>query len=154
MKKFKFIWIIPAFCCIGYQAMAQSIMGKVVNAEGLPIEAVTIVLQRSDSSYVDAALSDSTGQFSFQKAVFPYRLIFQHVAYITCETTGEREMVGEVALKESEQALADVLVTAVRPLVKVEEGKLSYDLSLLSNRRIVNNAYDAIRKIPGSIKGR
>lgn len=150
MKQFKILWmIIGAFCCIGYQVMAQSIRGKVVNAEGLPIEAVTIVLQRSDSSYVDAALSDSLGQFSFQKAVIPYRLIFQHVAYVTHEITGEKEMVGEVALKESEQALTDVVITAVRPLVKVEEGKLSYDLSLLSDRRIVNNAYDAIRKIPG-----
>ncbi len=68
MKEFKFIWIMLAFCCIGCLAMAQSIGGKVVDANGLPIEAVTIVLQRPDSSYVDAALSDSTGQFFFQKA--------------------------------------------------------------------------------------
>lgn len=43
----------------------------------------------------------------------------------------------------------EVVVKAERPFVKVEEGRLGYDLSVLAGDGVVNNAYEALTKLPG-----
>ena len=62
-------------------------------------------------------------------------------------TTGEDA--GTITLKSKDYALDEVIVKGERPLVKVEEGKLSYDLSQLTTHRIVNNAYEILQQLPG-----
>ena len=41
-----------------------------------------------------------------------------------------------------------MVIKGERPLVKVENGRLGYDLSALSEKQSVNNAYEAIIKLP------
>lgn len=62
-------------------------------------------------------------------------------------TTGEDT--GTITLKSKDYALDEVIVKGERPLVKVEERKLSYDLSQLTTHRIVNNAYEILQQLPG-----
>ncbi|MDO4165255.1 MAG: signal protein, partial [Bacteroides sp.] len=47
------------------------------------------------------------------------------------------------------QTLPEVLVTGERPIVKAEQGKLIYDLPRLIQNLPVDNAYDAVKELPG-----
>lgn len=49
------------------------------------------------------------------------------------------------------QQLPEVLVKGERPVVKVEKGKLVYDMPRLLEKLPVNNAYEAIKELPGII---
>ena len=50
------------------------------------------------------------------------------------------------------QQLPEVLVKGERPVVKVERGKLVYDLSRMVERLPVNNAYEAVKELPGIVE--
>lgn len=47
--------------------------------------------------------------------------------------------------------LPEVMITGERPVVKAVQGKLEYDLPRLVKDRAVDNAYDAIKELPGVI---
>ncbi|MDY4103150.1 MAG: outer membrane beta-barrel family protein [Parabacteroides sp.] len=42
-----------------------------------------------------------------------------------------------------------VTVKATRPIVKAEEGKLSYDLNALKENKIIDNAFELVKELPG-----
>ena len=151
MKRYLFI-IGLGLGCSG-MLPAQNLRGKVMNEAGNPIEGVTVVLQKADSVFMDVSLTDTLGLFRFkQEEMLPCRLIFQHVAYETKEVEKGAipDTVEVFVLKERNATLEDVVVTAEkRPYVRVEEGRLSYDLSALSDKRIADNAYEAVAKLPG-----
>lgn len=48
--------------------------------------------------------------------------------------------------------LPEVMISGERPIVKAEEGKLIYDLPRLVNALPVDNAYDALKELPGVIE--
>ncbi len=49
------------------------------------------------------------------------------------------------------QQLPEVLVRGERPVVKAEKGKLVYDLPRLLDKLPVNNAYEAVKELPGIV---
>ena len=151
MRRYLFIFMIGLG--LGHFGLlsAQNLKGKVVNEAGNPIEGVTVVLQKADSAFIEVSLTDTMGGFRFKREVMPCRLIFQHVAYETkeVERAAVPDTVAVFVLKERNATLEDLVITADRPYVQVEEGKLSYDLTTLSDRRIADNAYEAVAKLPG-----
>jgi hypothetical protein len=48
-----------------------------------------------------------------------------------------------------EATLGEVVVKGSRPLVKVENGMLNYDLSVLTEKKAVDNVYEALAALPG-----
>jgi hypothetical protein len=48
-----------------------------------------------------------------------------------------------------EAMLSEVVVKGSRPLVKIENGMLNYDLSVLMEKKAVNNVYEALAALPG-----
>jgi hypothetical protein len=48
-----------------------------------------------------------------------------------------------------EAMLSEVVVKGNRPLVKIENGMLNYDLSVLMEKKAVNNVYEALAALPG-----
>lgn len=48
-----------------------------------------------------------------------------------------------------EATLGEVMVKGSRPLVKVQNGMLNYNLSVLAEKKAVNNVYEAIASLPG-----
>ena len=50
------------------------------------------------------------------------------------------------------QQLPEVLVKGERPVVKAEQGKLVYDLPRMVERLPVNNAYEAVKELPGIVE--
>ena len=83
MKKQIIIGTLLFLISLAGTATAQTISGKVTDAEAHPIDGATVILQSIDSTFVDALITDSTGCFRFNRQPAQYRLIFQHILYTT-----------------------------------------------------------------------
>lgn len=79
MKKQIIIGTLLFLISLAGTATAQTISGKVTDAEAHPIDGATVILQSIDSTFVDALITDSTGCFRFNRQPAQYRLIFQHI---------------------------------------------------------------------------
>lgn len=130
-------------------APAGQVTGCVVDRTGEPVPGVAVVMLDRDSLYVAAAASDARGCFRIASRVRPYRLLFQHLSYRMQRLEGSADNVGVVTLDASETAIEGVVVSAERPVVRVEEGRLDYDLEAATRGMTVNNAYEAITRLPG-----
>ncbi|MDR0393767.1 MAG: carboxypeptidase-like regulatory domain-containing protein, partial [Tannerella sp.] len=142
------------FCIVtllsGYSiADAQTIQGKVTDKNQEPVEYATVVLQTPDSVYVSAAYTDSTGNFSIQADFSAYRLIVQHLIYETHEKYYSNEYELVIELTEKENRLGEVVVKGERPVVKLVDGKITYDMPLLLSGKAVSNAYESMLQLPG-----
>lgn len=148
------IIIIAGLIAASIRLAAQEVIrGTVTDSNRQPIEAVTVVLQAPDSTFIDGTVTDSTGSFLFRQGIKPYRLIFQHLLYKSLvkeyDATGD---IGAVMLESQDYALNEVVVSAERPLVKVENGTLNYDLEALAEKTTAGNAYEAITRLPGVLE--
>lgn len=141
------IGILFLFCVVSIQA--QQITGKVTDTNKQPIDGATIVLQTIDSTYISASISNADGTFVLDNQPEEYRLILQHLLYNTKQVTGKGTEAGIIELESKDYALDEVVVKAERPFVKVEKGRLGYNLSVLAGDGVVNNAYEALTKLPG-----
>lgn len=134
--------------CIN-DVMSQNVNGKVVNRNQQPVEAVTVVMQSEDSVFVDAVITDAQGRFVFDTCLKSFRLIFQHILYETISRDFNEPNVGVITMKEQNYSLDEVVVKGERPLVKAENGLLSYDVSVIAEKSSVSNAYEAVTRLPG-----
>lgn len=62
---------------------------------------------------------------------------------------GKGNDVGTIQLQPKDYALDEIIIKAERPFVKVKNGLLGYNLAVLTQNQLVNNAYEALTKIPG-----
>lgn len=136
-------------CSFQLSAFSQTIIGKITDNKQQPIEGATVVLQQADSSYVDAVISTEDGTFTFNKQPEIYHLIIQHLLYQTKQIIGNTPNIGIIQLEPKDYALSEVVVKGERSLVKVKDGRLRYDLAMLSEKQVINNAYEALTKLPG-----
>ena len=75
------------------------------------------------------------------------------IFFITLPNTKEQEAnVGIITLTSKDYALNEVVVKGERPLVKVESGRLTYDMPQLTANKLVTNAYEAVKQLPGVIE--
>lgn len=145
-----FIFILLLFT-VTMPAMAQDriVKGNVVDIKSAPISGVTVVMMGSDSTYLDATLTDDNGCFSFPFKDTSFALQFNHISYEDYNGWFTRDNVGEIILRHAVMKLDEVTVKAYRPIVKAEEGKLSYNLSQLSSQTTATNVYEALSYLPG-----
>ena len=145
---------------------AQEVKGRVTDKDRQPIEGATVVMQTPDSVFVDGVTTDSLGCFVFHRdgvttdslgcfvfhrTLNRYRLIFQHLLYKSVvkdyDASGD---VGTVVMDEQgAYALDEVVVRAERPLVKAENGALTYDVEALAEKTTASNAYEVLTRLPG-----
>ena len=135
--------------CYQTVAWGQTINGKIIDDKQLPIDGATIILQAMDSTYIGASISNSDGIFVFKSQQKEYRLIIQHLLYETKQMVGKGNDAGTIQLHPKDYALDEVIIKAERPFAKVENGLLGYNLAVLTQNQLVNNAYEALTKIPG-----
>lgn len=127
----------------------QTIRGILMDDKQQPIEGATVVLQAIDSTYISAALSGIDGAFLLNSQPEEYRLIIQHLLYEAREITTKGKDLGIIRMQPKDYSLDEVVIKAERPFVKVENGRLGYNLSVLAESKVVNNAYEALTKLPG-----
>ncbi len=123
--------------------------GKVADTHQQPIEGATIIMQLPDSTYLGAAISAADGTFRLEPEPEAYQLIIQHLLYQPRQVKSQARDAGTIILMPKNHNLDEVVIKGERPLVKVENGRLCYNLSVLSEKQVVNNAYEAISKLPG-----
>lgn len=136
--------------CISIFTYAQQseITGTIFGSDSLSIPGVAVVLQTPDSVYIDAQVSDADGRFRFASSVRPYRLLFQHLAYKPFVLESSKDNVGRIYLEDAINELEGVIVRATRPIVKIIDGRLDYDLRAISENKLIDNAFDLIKEIP------
>lgn len=132
---------------------AQNITGKVLDEKSQAVEGASVVVQTLDSTFVDVALTASDGSFSIPSTLTRFRLIVQHLSFFHKEVTADAAAVGTIVLKRKDDELQELVVTASRPLVRVENGALAYDVEAMAKNSTANNAYEAILRIPGVSEG-
>ena len=132
---------------------AQEVKGRVIDKDCQRIEGATVVMQTPDSVFVDGVVTDSLGCFIFHRDLKQYRLIFQHLLYKSVvkeyDAVGD---VGVVVMDGQDYALGEVVISAERPLVKAENGVLTYDVEALSEKTTVSNVYEALTRLPGVLE--
>ena len=136
--------------CIVLAASAQQdvVSGRIMGSDSLSVPGVAVVMQTLDSTYINAEVSDADGYFRIRSSVRPYRLVFQHLAYKVLMLESSEDNVGTVYLEDAVNELAGVTVRATRPIVKINDGRLDYDLRAISENKLIDNAFDLIKEIP------
>ncbi len=133
---------------------AQEVKGRVTDKDRQPIEGATVIMQTPDSAFIDGVTTDSLGRFVFHREMKQYRLIFQHLLYKSVvEDYNVAGDIGVVTMNEQDAyALNEVMVSAQRPLVKAENGALTYDVEALAENTTASNAYEVLTRLPGVLE--
>jgi len=153
-----------------YAQTNGNISGKVVDTEGTPIEYISVGLLYEDGKMAKAALSDSTGKFTF--SAIPdgkYLVKISGVSYhpFTTQTfiisVENRKLdLGLLKLKEDSKLLNAVVISAQKKLIEqtIDKTVINVENSILSEG---NTALELLEKAPGvkvgedgqiSLKGR
>lgn len=149
--KFIVVFVVVALGTV--RVSSQTVTGKVVDENMAPIAGAIIVMQQTDSTVLETTVSKEDGTFSLVRKSIPFILIVQHMAYQTFRQTFGDSHVGIVRLTANVRELDEMGVTARRPYVRAEGGKLVYDVKSLLKNHIADNAWELLDKLPGVSAG-
>lgn len=144
----KFIISAILSLCIN-NVYAQRITGVITDRDNNPIEFATIVLQTTDSVFLNSAYTDSVGRFSIKTDTLPVIITIQHLMYETYQKKCNTKAIGSIQMNEKSQMLSEVSIIGEYPLVRVIDGKMTYNMSQLLTDKMATSIYDAILKLPG-----
>jgi len=149
MKLQIFLLLLICSTLLGQAQQAKPVVeGQILGVDRISIPGVAVVMQTIDSVFVDAVVSDLNGYFHLESSVRPYRLLFQHLVYKPLSLEPSNDDIGVIILEENINELSGVTVTAERSMVRVEDGRLSYDLRSIIQQKIIDNAYDLVKELP------
>ena len=144
----KFIISAILSLCIN-NVYAQKITGVITDRDNNPIEFATIVLQTTDSVFLNSAYTDSVGRFSIKTDTLPVIITIQHLMYETYQKKCNTKAICSIQMNEKSQMLSEVSIIGEYPLVRVIDGKMTYNMSQLLTDKMATSIYDAILKLPG-----
>lgn len=142
------IGIVILFVLCVISVKAQDIIGKITDKNNNPIEFATIVVQTTDSVYLNSAYTDSLVFFTIKADAIPFLLTVQHLMYETYKNKYNSPTIGNIQLNEKSQILSEVFVTGERPLIRVIDGKMTYNMPNLLKDKMASSAYEAILELP------
>lgn len=144
----KFIISAILSLCIN-DVYAQEVTGIITDKNNNPIEFATIVLQTTDSVFLNSTYTDSVGRFSIKTDILPLIITIQHLMYETYQKEYNTEVIGPIQMNEKSLMLSEVSVIGEHPLVRVIDGKMTYNMPQLLTDKMASSIYDAILKLPG-----
>ena len=148
------LFLIAFLIGLSSYCASQNLSGYVVDSLNRAIPYASIVLLKSDSTYIEATTTDTLGFFLFEDRMPEnMRMIVQHVNYIPFEMDIKLETHGPffIILQEGSNTLSGAVVSASRPHVIIRDGVLSYDSKQILILKSVSNAFDVVRETPGVI---
>ncbi len=148
MKKIGILPVLISWLFTG-NVVGQQVTGRLTDRNDLPIEWATVVLQGMDSTFISAGVTDTLGHFTLECHPDSFLLIAQHVLYETFISAYGTKAVGTISMMDKENLLNELVVKGERPLVKVENGALTYDVEQLVADKPVSNAYESLLELPG-----
>jgi hypothetical protein len=155
MRKFYALLLFIASSSLAQGQTGAKITGSVKDAEGKPINAVTVSLLKSkDSTLAKLAVSDKSGYYEFIN-IRPgnYFLSASSVGYekrfsAAFEIAGNTIEVPTFSLAQKATTLAEVSVQVRRPLVETKIDKMVVNVDA-SPTNAGNSALDVLEKSPG-----
>ncbi len=149
--------VIISFFCLSMQNIPNNciVEGKVKDESLLPIEGVNVLLlSQKDSSFVKAVSSDKDGKFLMNE-ILPGRYILQ-VTMIGYKketmdislTEGQSLSLKAFNLKTEDRCIADIVVTAQKPAIKIAADRTVVDLSAFT-LNTGGSAYTVMQSLPG-----
>ncbi len=157
MKFFKLTLIFLSFYCIAFaQTTNNNVVIKGIVADSVnnkPLSYVTIALQdAATKTTIKSALAKDDGSFEITIANDKnYLLVIAFTGYInktipikSKETTVD---IGKIVLSPSGKQLKEVVVTAVRPVMKRQIDGITYDVTA-DPESVALTALDMMRKVP------
>ncbi|MCY7291522.1 MAG: carboxypeptidase-like regulatory domain-containing protein, partial [Ferruginibacter sp.] len=140
---------------ISISTKAQKISGTIKDDNGKPISEATIILKnQNDSAIIKYSRSVKDGGFVFNAvSTGKYVLQISHVGYVSTTSPVINMESADVVLKEiilptSATKLAEVSVTAKKPIVEVRADKTILNVEGTINA-VGNDALELLRKSPG-----
>lgn len=137
-----------------YPVLSQSLTGRVTDSCTIPISDVTVIIQTTDSLFVDAVFTDTLGVYYFNNIPDTnLRILFQHIMYHPYSKDIEvgTNKVEDIVLFEKESFLDEITITGERPIMKIENNIISYDAQLIAKDKTATNAYEILKAAPGVI---
>jgi hypothetical protein len=111
-------------CCI-ISVQAQTISGKVIDEDAVPLEFANVVLlQTMDSSFVAGTTTDSAGIFLFNLPVNDYILKISTLGHESIEKLINQADLGIITLKNNTVALDEAVVKGNRRTVYYQNNTL------------------------------
>ena len=125
---------------------AQNITGKVVDETDAPLAYANIILQRSDSTYIDGAVADTAGRFVLAAHPEAVRVQVTFIGYETVyRALNELEL---IRLVPDTEVLGKAVVRATLPKTEIKGDALvtKIENSVLAES---GSAADVLEKLPG-----
>jgi outer membrane receptor protein involved in Fe transport len=152
--------LFAAYCFMIVTVRAQTVPPALI-IKGIVIDSVTnksmgyvtVVLQDAKTQQsVKGSLTKDDGSFELKSATGkPYKLVFASVGFktktINVSGADADVNVGKVFLSASSSQLKEVSVTAVKPLMKQEVDRISYDIQADPDSKALS-ALEMMRKVP------
>lgn len=147
----KYIFILSVLITIltTTNAKAQDITGKITDKNNNPIELAVIVIQTTDSVYINSAYTDSSGVFKIKTNIVPFLLTVQHLMYETYQDKYDSPMISDIQMSEKSIMMSDVLIIGEYPVVRLIDGRMTYNMPRLLKDKMASSAYEAILELPG-----
>ncbi|MDN3549921.1 TonB-dependent receptor domain-containing protein [Mucilaginibacter aquaedulcis] len=159
MKQFLLILLCCCLSAFGYAQTQNSppsitVRGTIIDsAQNKPLGYVTVALQDAAThAPVKSSLAKDNGTFELKAPEGKtYQLVVAFIGYATrvlpVKLTGNEFDAGKILLGTSNKELKEVTITAVKPVMKQEVDRLSYDVTADPESKAVS-ALDMMRKVP------
>ena len=138
---------------VSTSTIAQSISGRVIDEEKNPLEFASIaVLNAADSTLVSYTSTDIKGNFkvkeiSVGKRIFQINLLGYQVYQKTIDFKGKSLDYGTITLKEADNTLDEVNITAVIPIT-IKKDTMAFNAKAFKVR-VDDTVEDLLKKLPG-----
>ena len=145
--------VVAALLLVSSSTIAQSISGKVVDEQKKPLEFASVaVLNAADSTLVSYASTDPKGNFKVKaisngKRIFQINLLGYQVYQKTIDFKGKSLNYGTIILKEEDNTLDEVNITAVIPIT-IKKDTMAFNAKAFKVR-VDDNVEDLLKKLPG-----
>jgi len=149
--------IVPLLISAQNKAAKFTVKGQVVDSitkETLPYSTCSVVLTKNPQQAITRFATDIDGNFSGEiKAPGNYTLFVSYVGKapakinFTVDAANESVQLGKIGLGSSQQSLKELSVVAVKPLIKAEADKITYDAEQDPESK-TSTVLDMLRKVP------
>jgi len=152
-QKFILVILIVYYCSISISfSQSFKLVGKVLDENNKAIEFANAILLKTDSIYINGAITDSLGFFTISTLSGNYMLQIKMIGRECINKSIillKDENIGDIILGINNINISGVTITSVKPLVKREIDRLVFDAGSVAIAG--NNVVDVLRNVPGLI---
>ncbi|MEP7111536.1 MAG: TonB-dependent receptor plug domain-containing protein, partial [Ferruginibacter sp.] len=130
--RFRFCFLLLFSLFVSVSLYAQTVTGKVIDAESLPVADVTVTVKGARR----VTVTNSSGNFSIN-ATDRETLVFSSVGFLTQEVPLKGRTTLSVSIVRGEGTIEEVIVTALG--IKKESKKLGYSATSVNADELVKN---------------